>query len=166
MQYVKSREDADEIVNDTFLVVWDKQDELTLDATIKSFLYTVVRNKSLNLLKKRKIEIAELDDNFEVASQQASPIEALQAKETEAAVFALIDKLPPKCRQIFILSRKEQMSNKEIAGIMEINEKTVENQISIAIKFIRAGLQNRKDSNGNILKIVLFPWLLAWLYCS
>jgi len=163
MQYVRSREDADEIVNDTFLVVWDKQDELNLDSSIKSFLYTVVRNKSLNLLKKRKIEIAELDENFEVASNQISPIEVLQAKETEDAIFELIDKLPPKCRQIFILSRKEHLSNREVAQIMEINEKTVENQISIAIKLIRTGLQNRQNHHHNGLKMVIFPWLLAWL---
>ncbi len=163
MQYVKSREDADEIVNDTFMVVWDKQDELALDASIKSFLYTVVRNKSLNLLKKRKIEVTELDENFEIVSNHTSPIEELQARETEAAVFALIDKLPPKCRQIFVMSRKEFLSNKEIAGIMDINEKTVENQISIAIKFIRAGLRTPRNNGQDNLKIILFPWLMAWL---
>jgi RNA polymerase sigma-70 factor (ECF subfamily) len=166
MQYVKSREDADEIVNDTFLVVWDKQSELVLDQSIKSFLYTVVRNKSLNLLKKRKIEISELDEDFEIAAIDHSPIEVLQAKETEAAVFELIEKLPTKCRQIFLLSRREYLSNKEIAAVMEINEKTVENQIGIAIKFIRSGLQgikhhNNSDANG--LKMIIFPWLLAWL---
>jgi RNA polymerase sigma-70 factor (ECF subfamily) len=163
MQYVRSREDADEIVNDTFIVVWEKQDELTLDASIRSFLYTIVRNKSLNLLKKRKIEVAELDDNFEVASLHTSPIELLQARETEAAIFELIGKLPPKCQQIFILSRKEHLSNKEIAGILDINEKTVENQISIAIKLIRAGLQKHQKYNNNGMKMVIFPWLLAWL---
>jgi RNA polymerase sigma-70 factor (ECF subfamily) len=166
MQYVKSREDADEIVNDTFLVVWEKQSELVLDPSIKSFLYTVVRNKSLNLLKKRKIEISELDEDFEIASSNISPIEVLQAKETEAAVFELIEKLPRKCRQIFLLSRREYLSNKEIASVMEINEKTVENQIGIAIKFIRAGLQGGKHNNSpdaNNLKMIIFPWLLAWL---
>ncbi len=163
MQYVKSREDADEIVNDTFMAVWDKQDELVLDQTIKSFLYTIVRNKSLNLLKKRKIEISELDENFEVASQHISPIEILQARETEEAIFELIAKLPPKCQQIFILSRREHLGNKEIASILDIGEKTVENQISIAIKLIRAGLKNQTNHKNNGLKMVIFPWMLAWL---
>lgn len=144
------------------MVLWEKQHELTLDNSIRSFLYTIVRNKSLNLLKKRKIEVAELDENFDVASQAISPLEIMQARETEAAIYELIDKLPPKCKQIFIMSRKEQMLNREIAAIMEINEKTVENQISIAIKFIKAGL-NTKQNNGSGFKIVLFPWLIAWL---
>lgn len=144
------------------MVLWEKQYELVLDNSIRSFLYTIVRNKSLNLLKKRKIEVAELDENFEIASQTISPLEIIQARETEAAIYELIDKLPPKCKQIFILSRKEHMLNREIAVIMEINEKTVENQISIAIKFIKAGL-NGKQNGGNGFKIVLFPWLIAWL---
>jgi RNA polymerase sigma-70 factor (ECF subfamily) len=163
MQYVKSREDADEIVNDTFLVIWDKQDELKLDETIKSFLYTVVRNKSLNLLKKRKIEITELDENFEVSSGEISPLDMIQARETEAAIFKMIDKLPPKCRQIFLLSRREHLSNREIANIMEINEKTVENQITIAIRFIRNGLNTHRKQHNNGLKMMIFPWMLAWL---
>jgi RNA polymerase sigma-70 factor (ECF subfamily) len=165
MQYVRSREDADEIVNDTFLVLWEKQEELTLDQSIKPFLYTVVRNKSLNLLKKKKIEITEFDEGFEIASPHSSPIEILQARETEEAILELISRLPPKCRQVFVLSRKEHLGNKEIAGILDINEKTVENQISIAIKFIRAGLQSRHDHNGNNngLKMIFFPWVLAWL---
>lgn len=144
------------------MVLWEKQHELTLDNSIRSFLYTIVRNKSLNLLKKRKIEVAELDENFEVAAQTISPLEIIQARETEAAIYELIDKLPPKCKQIFIMSRKEHMLNREIAVIMEINEKTVENQISIAIKFIKAGL-NTKQNSDNSFKIVLFPWLIAWL---
>jgi len=144
------------------MVLWEKQHELVLDSSIRSFLYTIVRNKSLNLLKKRKIEVAELDENLDVASQTISPIDILQARETEAAIYELIDKLPPKCRQIFIMSRKEYMLNREIAAIMEINEKTVENQISIAIKFIKAGLYSKQNS-GNGFKIVLFPWLVAWL---
>lgn len=144
------------------MVLWEKQHDLALDSSIRSFLYTIVRNKSLNLLKKRKIEVAELDENLDVASQAISPLEIIQARETEAAIYELIDKLPPKCRQIFIMSRKEQMLNREIAVIMEINEKTVENQISIAIKFIKVGLSRKQDS-GNGFKIVLFPWLVAWL---
>lgn len=161
MQYVKSEEDADEIVNDAFLVLWEKKDDLVLDESIKPFLYTIVKNKSLNLLKKRKIELSDLDPDFEVASLNATPLEALQAQETEEVVYKLIEALPPRCKQIFILSRKENLRNKEIADLMGLNEKTVENQISIAIKFIRVGLRNN-NKEGNT-KILIFPWLMVFL---
>jgi RNA polymerase sigma-70 factor (ECF subfamily) len=161
MQYVHSTEDANEIVNDAFLAVWEKQNELDLDDSLKSYLYTIVRNKSLNLLKKRKLEITELDMGFEIPSLTHSPIEILQAKQTEALVMNLIEQLPPRCKQIFVLSRKEQLSNKEIAELMELNEKTIENQISIAIKFIKNGLSKKQSENK--LPLILFPWVLAML---
>lgn len=161
MQYVRSSDDANEIVNDTFMVVWEKQDELVIDQTLKSYLYTIVRNKSLNLLKKRKLEVAELDMGFEIPSEIDSPLDILQAKQTEELVHRLIEQLPPRCQQIFVLSRKEHLSNKEIASLMELNEKTIENQISIAIRFIRNGLGKKQKENK--LPLVFFPWVLAML---
>ena len=161
MQYVRSQEDADEIVNDAFMVLWEKQETLLLDDSIKPLLYTIVRNKSLNLLKKRKLDVADLDNGFEVADAGVSPLENLQARETEEAVYKLIARLPPRCQQIFVLSRKEHFSNREIAELMGLNEKTIENQISIAIRFIRNGL--RKDNGGKNTPLLLFPWVIAYL---
>ena len=161
MQYVRSQEDANEIVNDAFLVVWEKKDELELDDSLKAYLYTIVRNKSLNLLKKRKIEVTDLDVGFDIPSVQYSPLDLLQAKQTEALVYHLIEQLPPRCKQIFVLSRREQLSNKEIASLMDLNEKTIENQISIAIKFIKNGLNKQQKQNN--LPLIVFPWILAIL---
>lgn len=162
MQYVKSAEDADEIVNDTFLAAWHKKDELTLDDSIKNYLYTIVRNKSLNLLKKKKLEAVLMEADFEMASNETSIIEQLQARETEQLVFEVIEKLPPRCKQIFILSRRESMPNKAIAALMELSEKTVENQITIAIRVIKESLKQRQSQDHGF-KIVLVPWLAAWL---
>lgn len=164
MQYVRSQEDADEIVNDAFLVLWEKKDELVLDDSIKPLLYTIIRNKSINLLKKRKIEITDLDNGFEVVSSGISPLEAMQAKETEEEVMQLIEALPPRCKQIFVLSRKEFMSNRQIAELMVLNEKTIENQISIAIKFIRAGLSKRNGGKGN--NMLIYPWIMAFILAN
>jgi RNA polymerase sigma-70 factor (ECF subfamily) len=165
MQYVKSAEDADEIVNDTFLVAWHKKAELTLDDSIKNYLYTIVRNKSLNLLKKKKLDAVMLEAEYEIASNDISIIEQLQAKETEKLVFEVIEKLPPRCKQIFILSRREGMPNKAIADLMQLSEKTIENQITIAIRVIKESLKHRQ-AQENGFKIVLLPWLATWLINS
>ena len=165
MQYVKSAEDADEIVNDTFLVAWHKKEELSLDDSIKNYLYTIVRNKSLNLLKKKKLDAVMLEAEYEIASNDISIIEQLQAKETEKLVFEVIEKLPPRCKQIFILSRREGMPNKAIADLMQLSEKTIENQITIAIRVIKESLKHRQTQE-NSFKIVLLPWLAAWLIDS
>lgn len=162
VQIVKSPEDADEIVNDAFLVVWERKDELKLDESLRNYLYTIVKNKSLNFLKKKKLDEVHIEEDFQVLSDQHSVIDTIHAKETEQLIFALIDKLPAKCRQIFVLSRKENMSNREIATLMEISEKTVENQITIAIRFIRDGLGRKQQSDSNF-KAVLLPWIALWL---
>lgn len=163
MQYLHSESDADEIVNDTFMSVWEKRSELTLDEGLRPLLYTIARNKSISLLRKRKIEVTQLDSGFEVPAQSHSPAEHLQARETEKMVWELIEKLPPRCRQIFILSRREGMSNREISALMEISEKTVENQITIAIRFIRSGLHGADKMTK--LTVYLTPWLAA-LICE
>jgi RNA polymerase sigma-70 factor (ECF subfamily) len=98
---------------------------------------------------------------FDIPSETHSALEILQAKQTEELVNKLIEQLPPRCKQIFVLSRKEFLSNKEIASLMELNEKTIENQISIAIKFIKIGLSKQQKQNN--LPLVLFPWVLAIL---
>ena len=160
LQYVRSSEDADEIVNDTFLALWERDEPIDPDRNIKPLLYTIVRNKSLNLLKKRKIEVTDMEDGFEIVSDVVSPLEQIQARETEEFVMKAIEALPPKCKQIFVMSRREYLSNKEIAAILEISEKTVENQITIAIKSIKIALGKRKDRGT---PMVLFPWILALL---
>ena len=162
MQYVQSREDALEIVNDTFMAVWDRRTELALDESLRSYLYTTVRNKALNFLKTKKIAYYELDEEFPVSSSHSDADELIHARETETFIFALIDRLPPKCRQIFLMSRREEMSYREIAGILEISEKTVENQISMALKFIRSGLEKKQNGNDGF-RVVLWPWLAGWI---
>lgn len=159
---MKTEEDADEIVNDTFMIIWEKRNELKLDASLKPFLYTIVRNKSLNLLKKKKLDLAEFTEDFEPISEYPSAIEVIEAKQTEELVSTLMNQLPPKCKQIFVLSRKEFLSNKEIAAILDISEKTVENQITIAIRFIRNGLVNQSKTKGG-KPLILFPWVAIML---
>jgi RNA polymerase sigma-70 factor, ECF subfamily len=72
----------------------------------------------------------------------------LDAAETERIIHRLIDKLPPRCRQIFLLSRIEQLSYKEIAALMDLSPKTVENQIAIALKFLRDSLYSGKGGGS------------------
>jgi RNA polymerase sigma factor (sigma-70 family) len=103
LQYVKQKEDADEIVNDAFLSIWEKRDELDLNISLKAYLYTIVKNKSLNHLKKRNI-LLETEDSeaYHISSDYTSPIQKLENKELETLIFKCIEKLPPKCKQIFV----------------------------------------------------------------
>jgi len=155
LQYVKNEEDASEIVNDAFIALWEKRDQLALDDSIKSYLYTVVKNKSINFLKKKRMVFEQADVFMSIPNNNANVLQQMEGKEMEQLIFKTIDKLPRKCKQIFILSRKEQLSNKEIGSIMGITPKTVENQITIAIKSIKQSIQNQ-EGNKSISGEALF----------
>jgi RNA polymerase sigma-70 factor (ECF subfamily) len=158
LQYVKNNEDATEIVNDAFIAVWEKRNLLPLDDSIKSYLYTVVKNKSINFLKKKRMVFEDADVFSFIPNNSANVLQQMEGKEMELLIFKTIDKLPRKCKQIFILSRKEQLSNKEIGVIMGITPKTVENQITIAIKTIKQSIQKQegnKSINGEALLILI-----------
>jgi RNA polymerase sigma-70 factor (ECF subfamily) len=158
LQYVKNDEDASEIVNDAFIALWEKRDQLALDDSIKSYLYTVVKNKSINFLKKKRMVFEDSDVFSFIPNNNANVLQQMEGKEMEQLIFKTIDKLPRKCKQIFILSRKEQLSNKEIGVIMGITPKTVENQITIAIKTIKQSIQKQEGNkyiNGEALLILI-----------
>jgi len=147
--YVGNVKEAEGVVHDCFLAIWEKKESLTLDEGLKSYLYTSVRNKSLNVLQKRKIFATEVSEGtLEVAGDIPNPVQQLSKKETERIIFEAIEALPPKCKRIFLLSRTEHLSYKEIASLLEINAKTVENQIAIALKSIREKMGIKKGKSG------------------
>ena len=78
-----------------------------------------------------------MPDEMPVPSKEHGALDHLEAKELSERITSVIDKLPTKCKQVFLLSRMHEMSYKEIAELMDISPKTVENQIGIALKFLR-----------------------------
>lgn len=140
MKFVGNPEDANEIVNDVFVAIWKRKEHLVLDLSLKPYLYRSVHNKSLNFLAKRGITIQETEEVPDIAQEHADPCKSLEYKELQKQLNTLISELPPRCQQIFILSRKEGLSHKEISEIMNISTKTIENQITIALKYLKTNL--------------------------
>ncbi|MBR9859732.1 RNA polymerase sigma-70 factor [bacterium] len=139
MYYLKIQADAQEVVNDVFLNVWDKRDDLILDDSLKSYLFQATKNRAINHLKKNKktfMEIAE-DENIEVPPDVLLKMEE---KDNVERLQMLLNLLPPKCKQVFSMSRFDQLSYKEIAELMDISVKTVEHQMSKALKIFRKNL--------------------------
>ena len=136
----RSSEDAIEIVNDVFLSVWSKQNRLTLDHSLKTYLYTAVKNRSINYIKKNKLETV-FDDQLDTLSDFEADKSLLQ-KEQQIIIEQIMNNLPTKCKQVFSMSRIDQLSNKEIASLLDISIKTVEAQITKALKIFRKKLIN------------------------
>lgn len=133
--YLKSRVEAEEIVQDCFLKIWEKRHELREDLSLKGYLFTTAHHAVLNLLRRSKHQV-----RFQAHLAALRPVVATNGaeySEIEALYQAALEKLPPKRRQIFVLSRQQGLSYAEIAQQLDLSAKTVEAQISQALKFLR-----------------------------
>ncbi len=140
--YVKDEAVAEELVQEVFVNLWQKQ-ELKEISSIRSFLYISVRNRALNYLRDNKARtLHENDFALERGRDALYEYNEYEHKQLEALVKGAIAELPEKCREIFELSRNENLSYQQIADQLNISAKTVENQISIAIKKLRIKLKD------------------------
>ncbi len=138
--FVKSKDDAREIVQDVFVAIWKKRETLTFDASLRAYLFKATKNKCLSFLQKKRISTVK-NDLSDFQDKLIHDAEAEHdAAEIRAIIFQEVNKLPPKCKQIFLLSRQKGLSNKEIAQKLDLSTKTVENQMTIALKKLRAYL--------------------------
>jgi RNA polymerase sigma-70 factor (ECF subfamily) len=140
VSYVKEKQIAEELVNNVFLKIWEKWNKIE-HQSIKKYLFQAVKNTCYNYLRdqKKHLQTDDLEATKDVVFQ---PIDNFAFLETSQKVTLLINHLPPKCKQVFLLSRMGEMQNKQIAKLLDISEKTVENQMTKALKFLRENLKN------------------------
>ncbi|MFY0600956.1 MAG: RNA polymerase sigma-70 factor [Cyclobacteriaceae bacterium] len=139
VSYVGEPETAEEIVQDVFLNIWSKSENLNIQTSIKSYLFGAVRNASLNFLKHQKVEKAYAEEQF-TRLDKSDETNHLELDELKEKISLALDKIPEKCREIFELSRFEGKRYKEIAEELNISLKTVENQMGKALKIMRQEL--------------------------
>ncbi|SFW24789.1 RNA polymerase sigma-70 factor, ECF subfamily [Sinomicrobium oceani] len=141
--YIENSEDAKEIVQNTFYKIWKKRGTLPADLNLNAYLFATVKNDCLDYFKHQKIRYRYREDleknrsGILEASLQDDPSLQLIENELLLKVNRLIDELPPGCKEIFIKSRFEGLKYKEIADELNISVKTVENQISKALRHLR-----------------------------
>jgi RNA polymerase sigma-70 factor (ECF subfamily) len=140
-RYLHSKEASEDIVQDVFAKLWQQRNQLVFDHSAKAYLYRSVINGCLNYLEKNKKNIHLSEQEW--GQQQNSSLitrEMVLFNETEQQVNKAIDELPSACRQVFMLNRFDKMSNKEIASTLDISIKTVENQMTKALRMLRMKL--------------------------
>lgn len=153
-QFTTDRMEAEEIVQNFFVRFWQKHQQIIPSDSLKNYLFLSVKNGSLNFLKHKKIEekyirsMTELSNNHLIYDPDVYVETELQEKIKNA-----IDLLPEKCREIFIMSRIRGLKNEEIATELNLSKRTVETQISKALKVMRVEL---KDYAG--LLVLLGIW--------
>ena len=136
---LKDKAVCEDIIQNIFLSLWLKRETLVIKESLHSYLHAAVRYQVFRHIKNsasRKILFEELDERL----QEPSTENNLQQKEISQIVNNLVDALPDQCRTIYKLSREQQLSHKEIADQLHISTKTVENQITIALRKLRTSL--------------------------
>ena len=128
------------IVQDVFVMMYDKRSELNIHTSLQSHLFQSVRNRCLNVLKHNKMKREHHQRIFDSGNETEQPAETLEYAELERCLDAAINELPDQCRKIFKLSRYEGVTNQEIADQLQLSKRTVETQISKALKRIREEL--------------------------
>lgn len=141
--FLEDKDESEEVVQSTFLTIWEKHDSIDINVSLKSYLYRAVNNSCLNRIKHVKVKTAHKEStmgNVQDFNDDAS--ENLISKELEHQIEVAINSLPPKCEMVFRLSRFENLSYAEIAQQMDISVKTVENHMIKALKVLREELKD------------------------
>ncbi|MEZ4955839.1 MAG: RNA polymerase sigma-70 factor [Saprospiraceae bacterium] len=134
---------AEDLAQDVFHDLWKRRENLEISTSIKAYLRRAGVNKTLNYIRDKKVKWDDEDKLPMVASTDTTAIQHLEGKELEELINLTIDSLPDRCRLVFTLSRFEDLSYQEIATSLDISVKTVENQMSKALKVLRGALKGR-----------------------
>jgi len=147
--YLKTEEEAEELVQEVFTIVWERREKLKEELSFKSFLFAI----AFNIIRKHFRTKAHMADYFRSGVVNEADTQTSQEISYESLyqyIAKLVDQIPLRRKEIFIKSRFEGLSIKEIAAEFNISHKTVENQLTEALKFIRTHL-NREN-----IPVVLF----------
>lgn len=143
LSYLRNEDDAYDIVQEVFIKIWENRFLLKKDTNFDAFLFTVAKNKVLSLFRKRvtennyKVYLAKVEESDADSIEKDIDYDFLKKRYEQ-----LIEKLPPKRKEVFILSRENGLTNKEIAEIKGIAEKTVEDHLTKSLNFFKQNFGN------------------------
>jgi RNA polymerase sigma-70 factor (ECF subfamily) len=159
--YTHNKQLIEDIIQDIFIRLWEERDTINI-FYIKTYLYNAARNRVLNLLRDEQNRSLLLEGwaSRELEKQKAR--DCVNMEEFSSVYQQAINSLPEKCREIFILSREQNKTYKEIAGEKDLSVKTVEAQMSIAIKKVREYIL--KYYNGrNLLPAIIITLAMQFM---
>lgn len=141
---IKQESDAEGIVQEVFVKIWESRHKIENYSTFDSFLFTIAHNTTISLLRKRLNEKKYLEylKSVQVEISSSDIIEEIHFNELKEKFNRLIKRLSPRQKEIYLLSREDGLTHKEIAKKLGISQNTVEVHISKAIKFIKNNIDN------------------------
>ncbi|HUQ67529.1 MAG TPA: RNA polymerase sigma-70 factor [Flavitalea sp.] len=140
--FVGDRQSAEEIVSDVMMKIWEKRKDLPSISNLRVYLYISTKNTSLNYLAKQKrVEIVSIEHlNLDFACNSLNPEQLMITAEMMRHINNAINTLPPRCKLVFKLVKEDCLPYKEVADILDISIKTIDNQLAIALRKISEAL--------------------------
>lgn len=141
--FLNNMDEAEEMVQGTFLTLWEKREVIEIHTSVKSYLYQAVHNNSLNRIKHEKVRRTHAGRVLVTKQDATGPgDERLIADELELKISEAVQSLPDQCRRVFQLSRFENLSYNEIAAQLQLSVKTIENHMGKALRTMRQQLKD------------------------
>lgn len=170
--YLNHAENTKEVIQDVFLKLWDTRQKLSANTNLNAYLFTLTRNRCIDLIRREKLmfqfrtdkqeEYRQLSENFEALSDPI--LDNLFAMEIQDEINRTISELPEQCQKVFVMSRVKGMNNREISQTLVLSEKTIESHLTKALKIIRLALERKFPESINLLFI--FGTLINKLSCE
>ncbi|MFC2080947.1 RNA polymerase sigma-70 factor [Bacteroidota bacterium] len=143
-KYVGNMEASRDVVQDFYLYLYESRQSIDINTSLKSYLYSSVKNRCLNQLRHDKIASKHRDQVLDSSNGYAADLdEMMDAVELQEKIFRIVSDLPAQCRRIYTMSRVEGKLNAEIADELDLSVRTIETQISLALKVLRNKLFER-----------------------
>ncbi|WP_215225762.1 RNA polymerase sigma-70 factor [Echinicola shivajiensis] len=146
---LKDEDEAEEIVQNVFLKLWEKREKIHIETSVKAYLYQMVYRDSMNAIRHEKVK--QKHQNITKYQSSSAPIQKDEGDDSELMeeLKSALQSLPEKCRKVFLLSRYESLKYQEIAERLGVSVKTVEAHMGKALKHLRVEL-------ADFLPIILF----------
>jgi len=142
-----------DLAQEVFLDIWRRRANLNIHTSFQAFLRRAVSYKAIDYVRAQKLD---MEESIDLGGAPEKAHQNLEVKELKELIHQTVEQLPKRCRIIFFMSRFEEMSHKEIAAKLEISEKTIENQITKALKILRKVIANYSSSIKIFLLFYLF----------
>lgn len=141
LTFVEDRETAEEVVSDVMMKVWEGRKTLNAIDNLRVYLYISTRNTALNYIAKRKLPVVSLENLYiDFPSTALNPEQLMITAEMIRRINYAINSLPPRCKLVFRLVKEDRLPYKDVAQILDISIKTIDNQLAIALRKISEGI--------------------------
>jgi len=155
-KYFKNEVEAEELVQEVFVLVWEHRQSLKSELSFKSYLFTIALNHIRKYFNKKAVSLRYLESLQHDTELADSENNHDDYESMLCEINQLIEQMPPRRREIFIKSKLDGKSSKEVAAELNISAGTVDNQVSEALRYIRSRLSN--ENIGMLLFVILFVY--------